>query len=476
MAERKQAKPTTIGELRSSGYRTISVKAEMRKNMIEKIRKGEELFNGIVGYDESVIPQVENAILSGQDVILLGERGQAKSRLIRSLVNLLDAEIPIIAGCEINDDPFEPICKACRDSVDMQGDMVPISWLPRERRYGEKLATPDITIADLIGEVDPIKVAEGRYLSDELTIHYGLIPRTNRGIFCINELPDLAERIQVGLLNILEERDVQIRGYRIRLPLDIYLAASANPEDYTNRGRIITPLKDRCGSEIRTHYPETPLLEMKIMEQEQNTFTETDSGVKTIVPDFMREIVAEITHLARRSHDINQRSGVSVRVSITNFENVVSNSLKRAIRVGETTAVPRISDLPSILASTAGKIELESMDEGKDEQIIEKLVQSSVLNVFNRYYALPDLEMVIDQFDSGFVMEVSDQMKTANYEALAKEVPALWEAAAKVAHSDDSAVLASAAELVMEGLHLNRKLNKDRIPGRAQYRGSRAFI
>ena len=476
MAERKQAKPTTIGELRSSGYRTISVKAEMRKNMIEKIRKGEELFSGIVGYDESVIPQVENAILSGQDVILLGERGQAKSRLIRSLVNLLDAEIPIIAGCEINDDPFEPICKACRDSVDMQGDMVPISWLPRERRYGEKLATPDITIADLIGEVDPIKVAEGRYLSDELTIHYGLIPRTNRGIFCINELPDLAERIQVGLLNILEERDVQIRGYRIRLPLDIYLAASANPEDYTNRGRIITPLKDRCGSEIRTHYPETPLLEMKIMEQEQNTFEETDSGIKTIVPDFMREIVAEITHLARRSHDINQRSGVSVRVSITNFENVVSNSLKRAIRVGETTAVPRISDLPSILASTAGKIELESMDEGKDEQIIEKLVQSSVLNVFNRYYALPDLEMVIDQFDSGFVMEVSDQMKTANYEALAKEVPALWEAAAKVAHSDDSAVLASAAELVMEGLHLNRKLNKDRIPGRAQYRGSRAFI
>ena len=476
MAERKQAKPTTIGELRSSGYRTISVKAEMRKNIIEKIRKGEELFSGIVGYDESVIPQVENAILSGQDVILLGERGQAKSRLIRSLVSLLDEEIPIIAGCEINDDPFEPICKACRNSVDMQGDEVPLSWLPRERRYGEKLATPDITIADLIGEVDPIKVAEGRYLSDELTIHYGLIPRTNRGIFCINELPDLAERIQVGLLNILEERDVQIRGYRIRLPLDIYLAASANPEDYTNRGRIITPLKDRCGSEIRTHYPETPLLEMKIMEQEKNTFEETDSGIKTIVPDFMREIVAEITHLARRSHDINQRSGVSVRVSITNFENVVSNSLKRAIRVGETTAVPRISDLPSILASTAGKIELESMDEGKDEQIIEKLVQSSVLNVFNRYYALPDLEMVIDQFDSGFVMEVSDQMKTANYEALAKEVPALWEAAAKVAHSDDSAVLASAAELVMEGLHLNRKLNKDRIPGRAQYRGSRAFV
>lgn len=473
MAERK---PTTIGALRASGYQVLSVKEEMRKNLIAKIRSGQPMFEGILGFEDSVIPQVENAVLSGQDVILLGERGQAKSRLIRSLVNFLDEEIPIIAGCEINDDPYAPICRACRDAVAERGDKVEIAWLPRERRYGEKLATPDITIADLIGEVDPIKVAEGRYLSDELTIHYGLIPRTNRGIFCINELPDLAERIQVGLLNILEERDVQIRGYRVRLPLDIYLAASANPEDYTNRGRIITPLKDRCGSEIRTHYPETMGIEIEIMEQERTKFLDTDTGITVIMPQFMREVIAEITQQARRSHDINQRSGVSVRVSITNYENIVSNALKRAIRLGEPVAVPRVSDLPSIIASTAGKIELESVDEGKDEHIIEKLVQTSVLSVFNRYYTLQELEAIIEKFDSGFVLEVADNMPVANYQRLTTQLPALWEAAHKVALSDDPAALASATELIVEGLHLSRKLNKDRIPGRSQYRGSRAFL
>ncbi|HKD75639.1 MAG TPA: AAA family ATPase, partial [Ktedonobacterales bacterium] len=249
--------PRTIGELRASGYRVRSVKEEMRDNLIASIRSGETLFPGIIGYDETVIPQIENAILSGQDIVFLGERGQAKTRLARSLVNLLDAEVPVVAGCEINDDPFAPICKACQLRIADEGDATPIHWLSRDRRYSEKLATPDITIADLIGEVDPIKVAEGRYLADELTIHYGLVPRTHRGIFCLNELPDLAERIQVGLLNIMEERDVQIRGYKVRLPLDVYVVASANPEDYTNRGRIITPLKDRMGSEIRTHYPRT---------------------------------------------------------------------------------------------------------------------------------------------------------------------------------------------------------------------------
>jgi len=248
-------KARTIGELKRSGYKVLPIREEMRKNLIAKIKRGEKLFPGIIGYEETVIPQVENAILSGQDIIFLGERGQAKSRLIRSLIYLLDEEVPAIAGCEINDNPYAPICRRCRDLLAREGDDVEIVWLRREERYGEKLATPDITIADLIGEVDPIKVAEGRYLSDELTIHYGLIPRTNRGIFCINELPDLAERIQVGLLNIMEEKDIQIRGYRLRLPLDIYIVASANPEDYTNRGRIITPLKDRYGAQIRTHYP-----------------------------------------------------------------------------------------------------------------------------------------------------------------------------------------------------------------------------
>ena len=250
-------KPATIGQLRESGYRVLPVREEMRQNLIRKLRAGETLFPGVIGYEESVIPQVENAILSGQDIVLLGERGQAKTRIARSLVNLLDDEVPAVAGCEINDDPFNPLCKACRLRVADEGDDTPIHWIPRDQRYGEKLATPDISIADLIGEVDPIKVAEGRYLSDELTIHYGIIPRTNRGVFCINELPDLAERIQVGLLNIMEERDVQIRGYKVRLPLDVFVVASANPEDYTNRGRIITPLKDRMGSEIRTHYPRT---------------------------------------------------------------------------------------------------------------------------------------------------------------------------------------------------------------------------
>ncbi|MSQ28180.1 MAG: magnesium chelatase [Dehalococcoidia bacterium] len=471
MADRK---PATVGELRESGYKVLSVKAEMRKNLIAKIRSNETIFPGVIGYDDSVLPQVENAVLSGQDLILLGERGQAKSRLIRSLVNLLDAEVPVLAGCETNDDPFEPISKAGRNLVEEMGAKAPVSWLASDQRYGEKLATPDITIADLIGEVDPIKVAEGRYLSDELTIHYGLIPRTNRGIFCINELPDLAERIQVGLLNILEERDVQIRGYRIRLPLDIFLAASANPEDYTNRGRIITPLKDRCGSEIRTHYPRNVLLEMEIMEQERNKFE--DDEFTTVIPEFIREIVAEITHLARRSPDINQRSGVSVRVSIANFENLISNATKRAIRLGERTVAPRISDLPSIIASTAGKIELESADEGREEHIIDKMAQTAVLNVFNRYLTVQELEPVVARFDKGLSMEASDITPSEEYLKQASQAPGLLEAARKVTQNDAPAALASGVEFVLEGLHLNRKLNKDKITGKAQYRGYHAFL
>ena len=469
-----QRKPHTIGELRASGYKVLSVKEEMRKNLIAKIRKGEAPFPEIIGFEESVTPQIENAILSGQDMILLGERGQAKSRLIRSLVNLLDAEIPIIAGCETNDDPYNPISKFGRNAVEEHGDKAAIEWTPREQRYGEKLATPDITIADLIGEVDPIKVAEGRYLSDELTIHYGLIPRTNRGIFCINELPDLAERIQVGLLNILEERDVQIRGYRIRLPLDIYLAATANPEDYTNRGRIITPLKDRCGSEIRTHYPRTASLELEIVEQERNKFT--DEGLSTAFPEYMKEIVAEITHLARRSPDINQRSGVSVRVSISNFENILSSATKRAIRLKEKEVAPRISDLPCIIASTAGKIELESADEARDEQIIDKLAQTAVLNVFNRYFTLQELEEIVDGFDKGLTMEVSELTPSRDYARMGGRVPTLAEAAQKAVGTKTPAMIASGIEFILEGLHLNRKLNKDKVAGKAQYRGAHAFL
>ncbi|MFQ5934393.1 MAG: magnesium chelatase, partial [Dehalococcoidia bacterium] len=287
-------KPQTIGDLKSEGYTVLSVREELRKNLIEKMEAGGLQFSRIIGYDDTVIPQLQNALLAGQDIIFLGERGQAKSRMIRSLVSLLDEEIPVIRGCEINDDPYNPLCQPCRRKVERHGDRTEIAWLPRDERYAEKLATPDITVADLIGEIDPIKVAEGRYLSDELTIHYGLIPRTNRGIFCINELPDLVERIQVGLFNLMEERDIQIKGYRVRLPLDVCVVASANPEDYTNRGRIITPLKDRYGAQIRTHYPLRPDIEIEIMEMERRQF---DDGRTATTPQFMKEIIAEITSL-----------------------------------------------------------------------------------------------------------------------------------------------------------------------------------
>src|SRR6059058_2063276 len=362
-------RPQTIAELRATGHRRETVKQEMRRNLLARLRAGEPLLPGIVGYDETVLPQLSNAVISGHDVILLGERGQAKSRIMRSLVGLLDESVPAIAGCEINDHPYDPICRRCLDLVAREGDAVEVAWIKRDHRYGEKLATPDISIADLIGEVDPIKVAEGRYLADELTIHYGLLPRTNRGIFGINELPDLAERIQVGLLNIMEERDVQIRGYRVRLPLDLYLVASANPEDYTNRGRIITPLKDRFGSQIRTHYPKTLEHEIAIMEAERTEFPV--DGIRTVTPSYMKEIVAELTHLARKTPEISQRSGVSVRVSICNYENLVSSALKRAIRLGEQAAAPRVSDLGAVLASTSGKIELETVGERSEEHTSE---------------------------------------------------------------------------------------------------------
>lgn len=458
----------TVGELRRSGYRVLSVKEEMRKNLLRKLQASEELFPGIMGYQETVIPQVENAVISGHDLILLGERGQAKSRIARNLINLLDDEVPAIAGCEINDDPFNPICKSCRQKIQEQGDDTAITWIGRGQRYGEKLATPDTTIADLIGEVDPIKVAEGRYLSDELTIHYGLVPRTNRGIFCLNELPDLAERIQVGLLNIMEERDVQIRGYKVRLPLDVYVVASANPEDYTNRGRIITPLKDRFGSQVRTHYPRSIVHEMAIMDQEQTSFEEEER--ETFVPQYMREIVAEITHLARKNNDISQRSGVSVRVSICNYENLVSNALKRAVRLGEKQVCPRISDLAAVVASSMGKIELESLGEAREDKVMEKLIHGAITAVFNRYLRMGDLEELVLAFEGGLSVEASDDMASMDYVHQVAELPGLKEALEKLQAQGNPATIASGVEFVLEGLHLNRKLNKDRMAGRARYR------
>lgn len=461
-------KPTTLGELRASGYQPRTVKEEMRKNLIEKMKRGDDIFPGIIGYEETVIPQIENAILSGQDIVFLGERGQAKTRIARSLTNLLDPEIPVITGSDLNDDPLRPISAQARAIIAELGDKTPVEWMPRDRRYGEKLATPDITISDLIGEVDPIKVAEGRYLSDELTIHYGLIPRTNRGIFALNELPDLAERIQVGMLNIMEERDVQIRGYKIRLVLDIFVVASANPEDYTNRGRIVTPLKDRFGSEIRTHYPRTVDHEIAIIEQEAMQFK--TEGIDLIVPRFMKEIVAEITHEARRSPDVSQRSGVSARVTISNYENIMSNALRRAIRLGERAAAPRIADLHAIVSSTAGKIELETLGDNKEERVVEKLLQKAIVATFNRYFSVVEFEQVIRGFDAGLNMEVSELMPAMEYVHQAAEVDELKKAVAKLQAQGSPVTVASAVEFVLEGLHLNRKLNKDRTEGKARYR------
>jgi len=461
--------PQTIAQLRQSEYRVLPVKEEMRKNLIRKIRADETLFPGIVGYDQSVIPQIENAVLSGQDIIFLGERGQAKSRLIRSLASLLDERVPIIDGCEINDNPYAPICRACRDRVAAAGDDVPVRWIDPDQRYSEKLATPDTAIADLIGEVDPIRVAEGKYLADELTIHYGLVPRTNRGIFAINELPDLAERIQVGLLNLIEERDVQIRGYKLRLPLDVAFVASANPEDYTNRGRIITPLKDRFGAQIRTHYPRRLEDEIRIVDQERTDFG--DGELPVFVPDFVKEIVAEITQLARRSAKINQKSGVSVRVSITNYENLVSNATRRALRIGETEVVPRISDLPSVIPSSAGKLEMETWEEGDDQSVLEKILKTAVLNTFRRHFEVTQFAELVQRFDAGLTFEVSEWQPSARYVAFAKEAPGVEKAAKSLGAHGKPATTASAVEFILEGLHLSKRLNKSETEGGALYAG-----
>jgi len=460
-------KPATIGTLRASGHVRETVKQELRRNLLARLRSGERLFEGIVGYDDTVIPQICNAIISGHDLILLGERGQAKSRIMRSLASLLDPEIPVIAGCEINDHPYDPICRRCRDLVAEMGEETPVAWLPRERRYGEKLATPDISIADLIGEVDPIKVAEGRYLADELTIHYGLIPRTNRGIFGINELPDLAERIQVGLLNIMEEKDVQIRGYRIWLPLDLMVVASANPEDYTSRGRIITPLKDRFGSQVRTHYPATPGEEITIMEAEG---TPPPEDVQVIVPAFMKEIVAEMTHLARRSPHISQSSGVSVRMSIGNYENLAANAVRRAVRLGEEVAVPRIADLRFLAASTSGRVEIEALDEGKEEQVLERIQRAAISSVFNRYFAAGQFENLVSRFEDGEIVEVGESMPASAYDRSLGGSPEIAMAVRRLQLPDRPEARASVTEFVLEGLHLNKRLNKDELDGKALYR------
>ena len=460
--------PRTVGELRDSGYKVLSVKDELRKNLIAKMRRGETLFPGILGYDDTVIPQIQNAILARHDMLFLGLRGQAKSRIIRMLVNLLDERIPIIAGSEVNDNPFHPISKYGRERLAREADRCPVEWIGRERRYGEKLATPDVTIADLIGEVDLVKHAEGRYLSDEAVIHFGLIPRTNRGIFCINELPDLSPKIQVGLFNVLEERDIQIRGFPIRLPLDLLMVFSANPEDYTNRGRIVTPLKDRIGSVIRTHYPPDRATAIRITDEQ--AWSERGERPRVEVPHFMKEILEEAVALARQSSHISQASGVSVRMSIANRELAISNAERRAILLDIPVSVVRCSDLSHVIASSRGKIELAlGGDEGQEDRLLQRLFGEAVKRIFAQYWKLDYWNPVVAWFTGLNVFETGDLVPAERYLEQAREIPKFIakvdEAADKLTRDllgkgFDAEVYASVIEFVLEGLHVHNRLNK----------------
>jgi magnesium chelatase subunit I len=462
-------RPRTLGELVASGYCPRSVREELRANLIARIGRDEPLFPQMVGYEETVVPAVENAILAGHDMIFLGERGQGKTRMIRGLVALLDEVIPVVAGSEVNDDPLAPISRQARERIAELGDATPVAWLGRDARYGEKLATPDVTIADLLGDIDPIKIAEGRYLADETAIHFGLVPRTNRGIFCINELPDLAEKVQVGLFNVMEERDFQVKGFKVRLPLDVLVVASANPEDYTRRGRIITPLKDRYQAQIRTHYPSTRGLEVQVMEQERRVPRQQPLAV--YVPPFVKEIVAELTFQARQSPEISQASGVSVRASLANYQTVIAAAERRALRCGEREAVPRITDLPQLASSMLGKIELEySGGEQKEDQLVEKLLRRAVKVVFDERFAGEDLAPVVDAFGDGWKVEVGDALPSADYLEGIDQIAGLRAAIEKLGEAATPARIAAAVEFILEGLHLSNRLNKEVEGRRVLYR------
>ena len=476
-------RPCTIGELRASGHQLESVKDEMRRNLIALMRRGEPLFPEILGYDETVVPQVQNAILSRHDILFLGLRGQAKTRMLRTLVRVLDEAIPIVAGSEVNDHPYAPLSRESRDKVAALGDATPIDWVGREQRYLEKLATPDVTIADLIGEIDMIKHAEGRYLSSELTLHFGLIPRANRGIFCINELPDLSPKIQVGLFNVLEERDIQIRGFPIRLNLDLCMVFSANPEDYTNRGRIVTPLKDRIGSVVRTHYPLTREIGMAI--NDQNAWLDREqngdgTGVgRLAIPLYIKEVVEEVARLARTSPHVNQQSGVSARMSIANLENVVSNAERRTIMNRETWVVPRVSDLVHVAAGSRGKLELTmAEDDGHEDKLVERIAAEAIKNIFDLHCDVRELRPMVEYFDGGKTVELTDGLPTREVLLRIERVPGLRKKAEQLGagmlpelkdHEARDAATASAAEFILDGLHVHNKLNKNVKAGATKY-------
>jgi magnesium chelatase subunit I len=459
---------STIRELRASGHADRTIKEELRDNLLARLRGGGPLFTTSVGFDEQVLPAPERGILAGHDLILLGERGQAKTRLIRHLVDLLDPETPVIDGCEVNDHPYRPICARCRALVAERGEETPVAWIGPDDRYAEKLATPDTSVADLIGDVDPIRVAEGRYLSDELTFHYGLVPRTNRGIVAINELPDLPERIQVALLNVLEERDVQVRGYSLRLPLDVLLVATANPDDYTNRGRIISPLKDRFGAQVRTHYPRSIDDEVAIVAAEA---TPPPADVDVHVPAYLDEILAELAATLRDSAEVNQRSGVSVRFSIANHETLAASALRRAVRNGEAEAVARPSDLGQVLSAGLGKVEFETFEEGREAEILERLARRALLEVFRRRTAGVDLSGLVSQFDEGRAVETGDLVSAEEVLAQLDAIPGLSKLLAALEVEEESPGLAAAAvEFALEGLHLSRKLDRTELePGVVRY-------
>ena len=460
--------PRTLLELRAAGYQSRTLREELRANLFAHLQAGGPLFEGIEGYQDTVVPAVENALLCGHDMIFLGERGQAKSRMIRALTGLLDEWVPFVAGSEVRDDPESPISIQAREVLQKFGDKTEIEWLHREDRYSEKLATPDVSIADLIGDVDPIKVAEGRHLSDEYTIHFGMLPRSHRGIFCINELPDLTEKVQVGLFNVMEERDVQIKGHNVRLPLDVLVVASANPEDYTSRGRIITPLKDRYAAQIRTHYPTERETELSIVRAEVEL--PVVEGVEVWVPDYMAEIVGEVTFQARSSPDVCQASGVSVRMTIANYETMVANAVRRALRHGESQAVPRMTDLDSLASSTTGKIELEYAGaEMSDDELLQGLLRRAGHRVFDERAMAEQLKSVVEAFDAGWQVEVASDLASADYLEGLDEIAGLREAALGLAGGDSPERLASAIEFILEGLHLSNQLNKNLREGRARY-------
>ena len=467
--------PATLGQLKNTDYRYRTVKQELRDNLVQRLRDGAEILPGVRGYENTVLPQVIHAIFSQHDMLFLGLRGQAKTRMIRMLPSLLDEWLPVLADLEIPDDPLEPMTSLGKRKVQEAGDDAPLRWLHRDERFHEKLATPDVTIADLIGEIDIVKHAEGRYLSDESTMHFGLIPRTNRGIFAVNELPDLAPRIQVGLFNVLEERDIQIRGYPIRLSIDTCLVFSANPEDYTNRGRIVTPLKDRIGTVIRTHYPKTTDEAIRITRENawldrNGDSSSPDAASKlpgVVVPDFMHRIIEEAISQARTSPHINQASGVSVRTSIACLENLVSSAERRGLTTGEDRVATRISDLPHVLAATRGKIELLMADDGDDseDRLIEALLGEAVKSIFDQIADVDDFEKISDQFDSGLRLNVGDDVAAAEVIATMEHVKGLLPAAKKIAQRldidpSDEQMLAAAGEFILEALYTHNRLSK----------------